>query len=227
MITLKIIVVDDDKHILQLVSIHLTREGYHVLQANNASEALDILEEEVPDLAIIDVMMPGMDGIELTKIVSKDYRIPVLLLTAKGALEDKAKGFLAGSEDYVVKPFEPKELLFRIAVILRRFDKDNQSMIQIGNLTINRKAFEVSTDENSTVMPLKEFELLTLLANHQGQIIERGTIMEKVWGFDYEGDDHTLNTHMKRLRGRLERLHANIGISTIRGVGYKLESRQS
>lgn len=226
-ITLKIIVVDDDKHILQLVSIHLSREGYHVLQANNASEALDILEEEVPDLAVIDIMMPGMDGIELTKIVSKDYRIPVLLLTAKGGLEDKTKGFLAGSEDYVVKPFEPKELLFRIAVILRRFNKDNQSIIQIGNLTINRKAFEVSTDEKSTVMPLKEFELLTLLANHQGQIIERRTIMEKIWGYDYEGDDHTLNTHIKRLRGRLERLDANIGIGTIRGVGYKLESRQS
>ncbi|WHX47901.1 response regulator transcription factor [Paenibacillus woosongensis] len=220
---MKIIVIDDDKNILQLVSIHLTREGYQVLNANNASEALDMLESEVPDLAVVDVMMPGMDGIELTKILSKDYGIPVLLLTAKGELEDKTKGFLAGSEDYVVKPFEPKELLFRIAVILRRFEKEYQSVIQVGNVTISRQTYEVSTGERTLVMPLKEFELLALLASRPNHIMERSMIMEKIWGHDYEGDDYTLNTHIKRLRERLKQLGANVEISTTRGVGYRLE----
>ncbi|WP_019636906.1 response regulator transcription factor [Paenibacillus fonticola] len=224
---MKIIVVDDDKNILQLVSIHLTREGYRVLNASNASEALDMLENEVPDLAVVDVMMPGMDGIELTKILSKDYGIPVLLLTAKGELEDKTKGFLAGSEDYVVKPFEPKELLFRIAVILRRFEKEYQSVIQVGNVTISRQTYEVSTGERTLVMPLKEFELLALLASRPNHIMERSMIMEKIWGHDYEGDDYTLNTHIKRLRERLTQLGANVEISTTRGVGYRLEVQHS
>lgn len=224
---MKILVIDDDKHIRQLVTIHLVREGYTVLQASDAAHALDILQHDLPDLAVADVMMPGMDGIELTRILSGDFGIPVLLLTAKGELEDKTKGFLAGSEDYVVKPFEPKELLFRIAVILRRFDKEYQSIIQAGNITINRKTFEVSAGEQAMVIPLKEFELLALLAGRPGCVIERGMIMEKIWGYDYEGDDHTLNTHMKRLRERLERLGAELEILTIRGVGYKLEVQSS
>ncbi|QMV45106.1 response regulator transcription factor [Cohnella cholangitidis] len=224
---MKIMVVDDDKNIVQLVSIHLAREGYRVLNAYDAAEALDMLEKEVPDLAIVDVMMPGMDGIELTRILSQDYGIPVLLLTAKGELEDKTKGFLAGSEDYVVKPFEPKELLFRIAVILRRFDKEYQSIIQVGNVTINRKLFEVSTGERSVVMPLKEFELLALLASRPNHVVERSTIMGQIWGHDYEGDDYTLNTHMTRVRERLIHLGANIEIRSTRGVGYKLEVQNS
>lgn len=220
---MKIMVVDDDQNILQLVSIHLTREGYRVLAMNNAAEALALLENEVPDLAVVDVMMPGTDGIELTEILTRNYKVPVILLTAKGGLEDKTKGFLAGAEDYVVKPFEPKELLFRISVILRRMAKDYQSIIQVSNIVINRKRFEVTCGEQTAVMPLKEFELLALLATRSGHVIERYTIMEQIWGHDYEGDDHTLNTHMKRLRERLIRLGADIEIQTIRGVGYKLE----
>src|SRR5690554_238133 len=158
-------VIDDDMNILNLVSIHLKREGYRVLNASDAAEALEMLEREVPDLAVVDVMMPGMDGFELTKVLCQNYGIPVILLTAKGELEDKTKGFLAGSEDYVVKPFEPKELLFRIAVILRRFEKEYQSVIQVGNVTIHRKIFEVAVGQCSVVMPLKEFELLALLAS--------------------------------------------------------------
>jgi len=222
-IALKIMVVDDDRNIVQLVSIHLSREGYRVLNAYNAAEALEMLEKELPDLAVVDVMMPGMDGIELTRMLSRDYGIPVLLLTAKGELEDKSRGFLAGSEDYMVKPFEPRELLFRIAVILRRFDKEYQPVLQVGNVAIDRKRFEVSTGERSIVMPLKEFELLALLASRPNHVVERGAIMEQIWGYDYEGDDYTLNTHMTRLRERLIKLGANIEISTTRGVGYKLE----
>ena len=220
---MKILVVDDDVHILQLVNIYLTQEGYQVIQAENGEEALRKLEKVIPDLAVVDVMMPGMDGFLLTEILSKDYDIPVLLLTAKGELEDKERGFSAGSDDYVVKPFEPKELLFRIAAILRRLDKTNDVIIQVGNLTIDRKSFEVMIGEDTLVLPLKEFELLALLASRPHQVFTRGLIMEQVWGYDYEGDAQTLNTHVKRIRERLHRYPTGVEITTIRGVGYKLE----
>ncbi|MGE7949989.1 response regulator transcription factor [Lysinibacillus sp. NPDC093688] len=220
---MKILVVDDDVHILQLVNIYLTREGYQVMQAENGQQALKLLEGNLPDLAIVDVMMPGMDGYTLTEILSQDYDIPVLLLTAKGELEDKERGFLAGSDDYVVKPFEPKELLFRIAAILRRLDKKNQVTIKVGRLVIDRRSFEVVIGEDTLVLPLKEFELLALLASRPNQVFTRSFIMEQVWGYDYDGDEQTLNTHVKRIRERLHRYEPGVEITTVRGVGYKLE----
>lgn len=220
---MKILVVDDDVHILQLVNIYLTREGYQVIQAENGEQALQLLEGDMPDLAVVDVMMPGMDGIALTETLSQDYDIPVLLLTAKGELEDKERGFLAGSDDYVVKPFEPRELLFRIAAILRRLDKTNQVTMQVGKLTIDRRSFEVMVGENTLVLPLKEFELLALLASRPNQVFTRAMIMEQVWGYDYDGDEQTLNTHVKRVRERLYRYDTGVEITTVRGVGYKLE----
>lgn len=220
---MKILVVDDDVHILQLVNIYLTKEGYQVLLAENAKQALALLEGNLPDLAVVDVMMPGMDGFTLTEYLTQDYDIPVLLLTAKGELEDKERGFLAGSDDYVVKPFEPKELLFRIAAILRRFDKKNQVTIQVGKLVIDRRSFEVVIGENTLILPLKEFELLALLASRPHQVFTRSYIMEQVWGYDYDGDEQTLNTHVKRIRERLNRYDTAVEITTVRGVGYKLE----
>ncbi|MFJ8089666.1 response regulator transcription factor [Lysinibacillus sp. NPDC095746] len=220
---MKILVVDDDGHILQLVNIYLTREGYQVIQAENGHQALKLLEGKLPDLAVVDVMMPGMDGFTLTETLSQEYDIPVLLLTAKGELEDKERGFLAGSDDYVVKPFEPKELLFRIAAILRRFDKKNQVTIQVGRLVIDRRSFEVVIGEDTLVLPLKEFELLALLASRPNQVFTRSFIMEQVWGYDYDGDEQTLNTHVKRIRERLHRYKSDVEITTVRGVGYKLE----
>ncbi|GAB0171454.1 response regulator transcription factor [Lysinibacillus sp. CTST325] len=220
---MKILVVDDDVHILQLVNIYLTREGYQVIQAENGQQALKLLEGNSPDLAVVDVMMPGMDGYTLTETLSQDYDIPVLLLTAKGELEDKERGFLAGSDDYVVKPFEPKELLFRIAAILRRFDKKNQVTIKVGRLVIDRRSFEVVIGEDTLVLPLKEFELLALLASRPNQVFTRSFIMEQVWGYDYDGDEQTLNTHVKRIRERLYRYESGVEITTVRGVGYKLE----
>ncbi len=220
---MKILVVDDDAHILQLVTIYLTREGYQILCAENAQQALALLEGNLPDLAVVDVMMPGMDGFTLTETLTQDYDIPVLLLTAKGELEDKERGFLAGSDDYVVKPFEPKELLFRIAAILRRLDKKNQVTFQVGKLVIDRRSFEVVIGEDTLILPLKEFELLALLASRPHQVFTRSYIMEQVWGYDYEGDEQTLNTHVKRIRERLNRYDTAVEITTVRGVGYKLE----
>ncbi|WP_059171532.1 response regulator transcription factor [Bacillus sp. FJAT-27445] len=223
----KILVVDDDKHIVDLVGIHVSQAGYKVVKARNGDQALEILETELPDLAIVDVMMPGMDGFELTKRIREDQDIPVLMLTAKGELEDKEQGFRAGSDDYVVKPFEPKELLFRIAAILRRYDKPADSILQVGSLTINLKSFEVIAGKSTLLMPLKEFELLTLLASKPGQVFQRAAIMEKIWGYDYEGDEQTLNTHIKRIRERIAKIAGDVEIVTVRGVGYKLEVHSS
>ncbi|RST77127.1 response regulator transcription factor [Siminovitchia acidinfaciens] len=220
---MKILVVDDDPHILELVNIHLTQAGYSVLKASNGLEALALLDGEFPDLAVVDVMMPGMDGYTLTKKLRAEADIPVLLLTAKGELEDKEKGFLAGSDDYLVKPFEPKELLFRINAILRRYDKAVDMLIEVGPLKINRQSYEVSAGKKMILLPLKEFELLSLLASRPHQVFTREVLLERVWGFDYEGDEQTLNVHIKRLRDKLEKLAENVVISTVRGVGYKLE----
>lgn len=217
-----ILVVDDDPHILELVSIHLRQAGYTVMQAGNGLDALALLEHEWPDLAVVDVMMPGMDGFTLTKQL-REKEIPVLLLTAKGELEDKEKGFLAGSDDYVVKPFEPKELLFRIHAILRRYDKAVDLQIQAGPLQINRQSYEVSVGKKVLFLPLKEFELLSVLASKINQVFPRELLIERVWGYDYEGDEQTLNVHIKRLRDKLESLTDAVKISTVRGVGYKLE----
>lgn len=220
---IKILAVDDDESILNLVSIHLTRSGYKVLKAANGIEALTLIEHELPDLAVVDVMMPKMDGFTLTKKLS-EMDIPVLLLTAKGELEDKEKGFLAGSDDYVVKPFEPKELLFRIQAILRRYDKSLEPIIQVGSMKINRQSYEVEIENKTLFLPLKEFELLSVLASRVNHVFTREFLIERVWGFDYDGDDQTLNVHIKRLREKLRNISsAGIQITTVRGVGYKLE----
>lgn len=220
---MKILIVDDDPNILELVRIQLTGAGYEVLKARNGFEALEVLDKEVPDLAVIDVMMPGMDGYTLTRKVRSLTSIPVLLLTAKGELEDKEKGFLAGSDDYVVKPFEPKELLFRINAILRRYDKAVDTFIQAGPLQINRQSYEVSIGKKVVLLPLKEFELLSVLCSKVNTVFTREMLLERVWGYDYEGDEQTLNVHIKRVRGRLGALTEDVTISTVRGVGYKLE----
>ncbi|MFJ8235029.1 response regulator transcription factor [Ureibacillus sp. NPDC094379] len=221
---MQILVVDDDVFIQQLVSIHLSsKEGYHVHRANHANEALALLEEKTVDLAIVDVMMPGMDGFELTKILSKDFEIPVILLTAKGQLDDKEKGFLSGSEDYIVKPFEVKELLFRVAVVLRRIERAMEAIIKVGNVHIDRKTFEVIINQETILLPLKEFELLSILASRLNKVTPRAVLIEQVWGVDYEGSEQTLNTHMNRIRERLKKYAATVEIQTVRGIGYKLE----
>lgn len=220
---MKILVVDDDVHILQLVDIHLKKEGYQVLTAQNADEALKLLEHEIVNLAIVDVMMPGMNGFELTKILTRDLQIPVILLTAKGQLADKEQGFLAGSDDYLIKPFEPRELLFRVAVILRRVEHALQNTIQFSNVTMYRNNFELKIENETFLLPLKEFEILAILLTRANQITPRSLLIEEVWGSGEEDRELSLNTHINRIRERLKRFGAKIEIQTIRGIGYKVE----
>lgn len=216
---------DDDPFIQKLIGIHLKKEGFQAVFASDGLEALNMIDEGELDLAIVDIMMPKMDGIALTKrLASQD--IPVLMLTAKTTLEDKEKGFLAGADDYMVKPFEPKELLFRIRAILRRYQKIERSHTMLGNMIIDRLTFEVKVGEQVLLLPLKEFELLSILSSRPDVVFTRDQLMEQVWGYDYEGDDFTLTTHIKRLRSRLEEVHANVKIQTVRGIGYKIEEIQ-
>ncbi|SOC43849.1 response regulator transcription factor [Ureibacillus acetophenoni] len=224
----KILVVDDDVHILNLVSIHLSEEGYIVFKATDGISALEILQKENCHLAIVDVMMPFMDGFELTKEIRQQFNIPVILLTAKSQIEDKEKGFQAGTDDYVVKPFEPKELSYRIKALLRRYDNvSEESIIRMGNTTINKKSYEVQIDDRMFLLPLKEFELLYFLMANPKQVFSREHLIEQIWGIDYEGDERTVDVHIKRLRERFSQLTDDFHIKTIRGVGYSLEAKRS
>jgi|SRR5699024_6954107 len=217
-----ILVVDDEIEIVNLVSIHLSKNNYRALKATNGLEALNLAERELPDLAIVDVMMPGMTGFELTKQL-RQLEIPVLLLTAKGELDDKKTGFLAGADDYVVKPFEPEELIYRVSAILRRYDKSVDEIISVGDMTINQKSYEVTIKNKTLLLPLKEFELLSVLASRPNHVFSRDVLIERVWGLDFMGDDQTINVHVKRLREKLSPITDLVHITTVRGVGYKLE----
>jgi len=220
---ISILIIDDDPHILNLVEVTLRDAGFHTFTSRNGTEALARLEEVTIDLAIVDVMMPGLDGYTLTKKIRDTYDLPVILLTAKGELHDKEQGFTAGTDDYIVKPFEPKELIFRVQAVLRRYDKPSQYTIQLDDVKIDKRNYEVQIGKQHLLMPLKEFELLALLASRPNQVFNRDYLIENIWGLDFEGDERTLNVHIKRIRERLGAVTSSIKIVTVRGIGYKLE----
>ncbi|AZV44980.1 heme transporter CcmC [Peribacillus asahii] len=222
-----ILIVDDDINILKLVDIHLSEQGYKVFRAKNGIEALEILQKEMCHLAVVDIMMPFMDGYELTKEIRDKYDLPVILLTAKNQLEDKEQGFYAGTDDYLVKPFEPKELSFRIKALLRRYDNhSDENIIRIGSTTINKKSYEVQNGDRTMLLPLKEFELLYFLMSNPMQVFSRSHLIEQIWGLDHQGDERTVDVHIKRLRERFSKLTEDFQIKTVRGVGYSLEAKR-
>lgn len=217
---------DDDEAILQLVSIHLEQAGYQVTKASNAEAALAFLQQQEVDLAIIDIMMPGMDGFQLAKIVTKEYEIPVILLTAKGQIEDKEKGFEQGIDDYIVKPFETKELLFRVKAILRRYQKAIPTQIIVGNIKINPNTFELTIANKQYIWPLRELEILAYFLQRTGRNVSRWDLIDEIWGDTLEQPEYTLNTHINRIRDRLKKAEATVEIVTIRGFGYRLEGKE-
>lgn len=221
-----ILIVDDDVNIVKLLTIHLTEEGYQVLQAKHGLEALELLVQQACDLAVVDVMMPFMDGYDLTKELRKQYNIPVILLTAKSQMEDKEQGFLAGTDDYLVKPFEPRELSYRIKALLRRYDhQGDEAILRIGSITINKKSYEVQIKNQTLLLPLKEFELLYFLMANPKRVFTRENLIEQIWGLDFQGDERTVDVHIKRLRERFSKLTDDFHIKTVRGVGYLLEDQ--
>jgi len=223
----KVLVVDDDANIRELISIFLSGEGYTVIEAENGQEALTILEENNIQIVVVDVMMPEVDGYDLTKEVKKYYDIPILMVTAKSESQDKLKGFDLGVDDYVVKPFDPLEIVARVKALLRRFQLLSDKNIFVGNLTINQVKYEISANDQSITLPLKEFELLVKLASQAGRIFTRNDLIEQIWGLDYEGDERTVDVHIKRVRERLREIKATVEIVTIRGLGYKLEENHA
>ncbi|MGP9041896.1 response regulator transcription factor [Cytobacillus kochii] len=219
----KILIVDDDQHVRYLMKDSLQKEGYQTTEAKDGQDAMAILETEVVDLVIADIMMPNMDGYQLTKTIRRDFDLPIILLTAKGQLDDKAKGFSVGTDDYVVKPFEPKELLFRVNALLRRYGKVGTTSIMLDRLYINKKSYEIEVSNKAYLLPLKEFELLYFLAANQNRVYNRQQLIEQIWGIDFSGDERTVDVHIKRLRSRLSKLEVDVIIKTIRGIGYSLE----
>ncbi|WP_068776119.1 response regulator transcription factor [Paenibacillus sp. FJAT-26967] len=224
---LQILIADDDPHIRELLRFLLKKEGYSVKEAVDGEHASLLLEQEQIHLAVVDVMMPAKNGWELCKEIRKFYDIPIIMLTAKGELEDKEKGFLSGTDDYLVKPFEPKELLFRIKALLRRYQMVSSAVIQLGQTQIDRKSYEILCGDDKRVIPLKEFELLAQLASHPGRIFTREQLLGLIWGSDYEGDSRTIDVHIKRLRERFIDRGDDFVITTVRGLGYKLEAQSS
>lgn len=218
-----ILVVDDDSRIVDLVQTHLNSQGYATITASDGMDALEKLKKSSCDLAVIDVMMPFMDGFQLTKEIRKKYDLPILLLTVKDQIADKEAGYEAGTDDYLVKPFEPKELLFRIKALLRRYEIDDEPVLRIGNIIVNTKTFEVSVDQRSLFLPPKEFDLLVYLIQHKKQILSRDQLIEQVWGMDFEGDERTIDVHIKRLREHFKSLAPQVHIKTIRRIGYMME----
>ncbi|MDW4356694.1 response regulator transcription factor [Staphylococcus saprophyticus] len=217
------LIVDDDPKILEYVSKYIEREHFETIVQSSAENALSYLETHQVDIAIVDVMMGKMSGFELCKILKEDFDIPVIMLTARDALSDKEQAYLIGTDDYVTKPFEVKELMFRIKAVLKRYNVNINNEVSIGNLTLNQSYLEIQSSSKSMNLPNKEFQLLFLLASNPRQVFNRDALIEKIWGFDYEGDERTVDVHIKRLRKRLEKIDASVTIHTVRGLGYKVD----
>ncbi len=219
----QLLVADDDPYIRELLRLLFRKEGYTVHEAENGEQASAILDKETIHAAIVDIMMPVKNGWELCEEIRRDYDIPVLLLTAKGGLDDKEKGYLSGTDDYLVKPFEPKELLYRLKALLRRYQVVSAELIRLNRTVIDRNSYEVKIGGEVVAIPLKEFELLAQLASHPGRIFTREQLVQLIWGADYEGDSRTVDVHIKRLRERFAEQADDFVITTVRGIGYKVE----
>ena len=219
----KILVVDDDSRIRKIIKDFLVREGYVVCEAEDGEAALDIFcSNNDIDLIIMDVMMPKMDGWQLCKEVRKLSKVPILMLTAKSEEQDELKGFELGVDEYISKPFSPKILTARVNALLRRTTGDNEEILDIAGITVNKIAHTVTIDGKEIDLSFKEFELLTYFMENRGIALSREKILNNVWNYDYYGDARTIDTHVKKLRSKMG--EKGKFISTIWGMGYKFEA---
>ena len=218
----KIMVVDDEMHIRELVRFYLDKAGFDTIEAANAEEALDIVENQYIDLAVVDIMMPGMDGFELVEQMRQYREFPVIMLTAKSQSKDKLRGFSLGIDDYVTKPFDPDELMARVKPILKRYSINSSNVVKIGDVIFDGDKYEVRYQDQIIHLPLKQFELAFELAKNPNQIFTREQLIEKIWGMDYDGFDRTVDVHIKRIRENLGHL-PGFKVVTVRGLGYKIE----
>ena len=225
----KILVVDDDKNICELLRLYLVKEGYNVTMVHDGGAALAEFDKLHPDLVLLDVMMPVMDGWEVCRKLRAKDNTPIIMLTAKGETYDKVLGLELGADDYIVKPFEVKELLARVHAVLRRTGDDGKpksKKLTFDKLVINLDSYELIVDGKKIDTPPKEMELLYHLAATPNRVYTRNQLLDEVWGFDYFGDSRTVDVHIKRLREKLEGVSDKWALKTVWGVGYKFEVRQ-
>jgi len=218
----KILAVDDEQNILELIKLYLTREGYQVETVTLGNEALTKLSQIGPDLVILDLMLPDMDGFEVCRQIRSKSKVPILMLTARREDVDKIVGLEMGADDYLTKPFNPRELIARIRAILRRYQTGQQTgeIIELGKLRIDLSGHEASIDSKKLQLRTKEFALLTALAQNLGSVFSREKLLEVVWGFDYYGETRTVDVHINHLREKLA--GSGVNIETLRGIGYKM-----
>ncbi|MGN0984243.1 MAG: response regulator transcription factor [Gemmiger sp.] len=225
----KILVVDDDKNICELLRLYLVKEGYEVTLAHDGTAALAAYEKLHPALILLDVMMPGMDGWEVCRKIRGKSNIPIIMLTAKGETYDKVLGLELGADDYIVKPFDAKEVTARIKAVLRRSGEqagESKGVYDFDNLHLDMNRYELKVKGKVVEAPPKELELLACLASHPNRVYTRDQLLDEVWGFEYYGDSRTIDVHVKRLREKLADASEQWNLKTVWGVGYKFEVRE-
>jgi two-component system OmpR family response regulator len=222
----RIMVVDDDYNINQLIKLYLEKEGFTVEPYEEGTEALKSFKANPPSLVVLDIMLPGMDGWDICREIRKSSDVPIIMLTAKGETFDKVLGLELGADDYIVKPFDPKELIARIKAVLRRHKPAAFGItkeVSYPNLTVNLSNYTVTYHGKELELPPKELELLYFLASNPNKVFTREQLLEQVWGFDFFGDSRTVDVHIKRIREKLQDANDNWQIRTVWGVGYKFE----
>lgn len=231
----KILIVDDDENIAELISLYLTKECFETKIVYDGEEALNCIDSFNPALILLDLMLPGIDGYQVCREVRKDKNIPIIMLSAKGETFDKVLGLELGADDYMIKPFDSKELVARVKAVLRRYqpentaststDNSNRQLVEYPDLSINLTNYSVLCDGHNIDMPPKELELLYFLASSPNQVFTREQLLDHIWGYEYLGDTRTVDVHIKRLREKIKD-HDLWAISTVWGIGYKFELRK-
>ena len=228
----KILVVDDDTNICELLRLYLTKEGYQVTTANDGEEGLEKFNQLKPDMVLLDVMMPRMDGLEVCRRIRKAGNTPVMMLTAKGETFDKVLGLELGADDYVVKPFDAKEVVARVKAVLRRTQgkndnaEESKKVVTYDKLEINIANYELKVNGVQIDTPPKELELIYHFASNPNRVFTRDQLLDEVWGFEFYGDSRTVDVHVKRLREKLEGVSDKWELKTVWGVGYKFETKE-
>ncbi|WP_288527358.1 response regulator transcription factor [uncultured Eubacterium sp.] len=227
----KILVVDDDLNICELLKLYLENDGYVVFTANDGQEAVEMFQNKTPDLVLLDIMLPKKDGWQVCREIRKTSSAPIIMLTAKGETFDKVLGLELGADDYVVKPFDAKEVMARVKAVLRRTTGDSEStenekkVVIYDNLEINIQNYEMKVKGVPVDTPPKELELIYHFASNPNRVYTRDQLLDEVWGFDYYGDSRTVDVHVKRLREKLEGVSDKWCLKTVWGVGYKFETK--
>lgn len=221
----RILVIDDDVNICELIRLYFQQEGYEVTSVNNGKKAIEVFSRIAPNIVILDIMLPGADGWQVCREIRKISNIPIIMLTAKGETFDKVLGLELGADDYMVKPFDAKELVARVKAVLRRYEHkelDSEEIVY-PNLVVNRSNYTIKINGKEVQIPPKELELLFFLASNPNKVFTREQLLEHVWGFDFFGDSRTVDVHIKRLREKLDIPDQMWQLKTVWGVGYKFE----